>query len=121
MSNDVAVRAVMAQPESTFGFSAADSPTMADIEVVLESPDRWRIADVRLPHRDPFRLLAFVQRHGDVLAPVQCGALLYWSEFKSLAAAIDFVIASSPRTARERFSHGPLNRRALSPSMRTGA
>ena len=96
-----------AQAPGSAPVGGADHPVVEDLELTPVTAHGWRVTDGRLPLRDPHRLLAFVERRGDVFEVMQLGAGFEWHEFESLEAAIMFVCATGPRYARAR-SQGEL-------------
>ncbi len=89
-------------PEATYGFSDRDSPHAGQLGLTPVTAHGWRVVDDRLPARDPFRLLAFIERRGDLFEVMQLGAGFEWHEFESLDAAVAFVCETGSRLAQER-------------------
>ena len=101
------VGGVLDVPEATFGFTGRDAPSLVDMQLTAVTSHGWRVSDARLPFGDPFRLLAFIERRGDVFEVMQLGAGFEWHEFGSMDSALAFVLVTGPRAAQERL-HGEL-------------
>lgn len=97
------VSGVVDVPESTYGFTGRDGPSVAEVRVTAVTAHGWRISDERLPKGDPFRVLAFVEHHGDVFEVMQLGAGFEWHEFESMDAAVAFVVETGSQIAQQRF------------------
>lgn len=99
-------------PEATFGFTHADGPGPEEIGLDQVTTHGWRVTDDRLPLRDPFRVLGFIEYQAERFEVRQIGFGFEWHSFGTLEDALAHIVSTASELAQQRIGTRELDHRA---------
>ena len=106
------VAATVSAPEATFGLTDRDGPGPEDLGLDQVTAHGWRVTDDRLPPRDPFRVLGFIEYRADLFEVMQIGGGFEWHTFATLQDALAHIVSTATELAQQRIGALSLDSKA---------